>query len=81
MIYLKVGAQSVVILEPANVERIVAGLPAVSPDRTVMVAYCPDIEWLTAEITASDKSVDQLNTLLEQGLSRKPITRKGMANA
>ena len=81
MIYLKIGDQAVVILEPANIDRLVAGSPAVSPDKQVMIAYCPDIEWLTNEIIASDKSVDSLNQLLEDGLKRKPVTRKGLANA
>ena len=81
MIYLRVGEQSVSILDQRTSKRIVAGSPAVSPDRSVTVAYCPDIEWLTGEIMSSDKSVDSLNRLLEQGLSRKPITREGRANA
>jgi hypothetical protein len=81
MIYLKVGEQSVLILEPGNIERLIAGSPAVSPDRSMMIAYCPDIEWLGQQIIASDKSVESLEKLLEQGLTRKPITRKGLANA
>ncbi len=81
MVYLKIGSQMMVILEPANIERIMAGSPAATPDRQVMVAYCPDIEWLSEQIVNSDKSIESLERLLEIGLQRKPITRKGMANA
>lgn len=83
MIYLKLGGGKrngenetrLLILEPANIERIKQGLPACSPDKSVFVAYTADSAWLTDEILklGDDLSAERLTALIEESQKRPDV--------
>lgn len=80
MIYMKAGDQVVVVLEPSNLEKMKDGQPIVSPDKAVLIAYCPDVDWLTAEIAkviddGQKLDVGAFDKLLKDGLDRPTVYR------
>ncbi len=47
MIYFTTPDQKhVLILDPERLDKIKAGEPVASPDSLVMIAYCPDPNWM-----------------------------------
>jgi hypothetical protein len=83
VIYMVLGEQRVIVMEPANVEKIKEGNPLIAPDGSVLIAYCPDSEWLAAKISEMiadgnrEFGAEQFDALLRDGLKRAPIMRKG----
>lgn len=82
MIYLSsTEGQHIVVLEPYNLDLIKGGKPIASPDKTVFIAYCPDVDWLSLKIQELIKeqgrefSIEKLDSLLQEGLTRKEIYR------
>jgi len=80
MIYLKAGEQLVLILEPSNIEKLKNGEPLRTPDRAILIAYCPDIVWLAEKITTivdDERKLDvaAFDVLLQEGLDRPTIYR------
>jgi hypothetical protein len=74
----------VVILEPANIERLRHGEPIfkklvelMTPqelaEAELIIDYCPDVEWLAAELEAG---VD-FRTAMNQAMRRPPVFRRG----
>lgn len=77
VIYLKTKGQHLLILEPANIERIQKGEPAKSPNNEVAVAYTPDLVWLTEQLKGIDEmDVEKLDTLLKESLKRPAVHRR-----
>jgi len=74
MIYMKAGGHNLVILEPYNIGKVLEGLIVKSPDNQVLIAYCPDVDWLSKEITKTMGDglldVEKLDKLLQEGLKR-----------
>lgn len=58
MIYLT-GDVTIIVLETANLEELKKGRPAHSPDKKVLVAWCPDLPWLAGEMTKLFNGADQ----------------------
>lgn len=80
MIYMKAGKQYVLVLEPSNLERLKNGEPLHTPDGEILVAYCPDIEWLANEMATIIDGKHQLDVagfenVLERGQLQPTIYR------
>lgn len=71
------GKLHIVVLEPQNVEEIMKGHPAISPDRAVMVCYAPDVDWLSRELAKTDGDAQQIAKLIEQAATRPEKRRTG----
>jgi hypothetical protein len=83
MLYLRLtDGRHLLILEPGNLRELErGGNPAVSPDKEVMVAYTPDLEWLTGQVEKRWSEVQSnpeiLVKLLEESQKRPAVdTRK-----
>jgi hypothetical protein len=79
MIYLKIGNGTLIILEPGNIERLKEGRLAVTPDRSISIAYAPDHVWLQEQIFkigANKLTPADLTRLLEEGLSRPEVINR-----
>jgi hypothetical protein len=82
MIYLKlVDGRHIVILEPGNLRELErGGNPAVSPDKEVMVAYTPDVEWLNEKLMECRAELNQspelLDDLLKQSQKRPRVEER-----
>lgn len=75
MIYLtdKGDKLKILVLEPGNVERIMAGEPAVSPDQSVIVAYTPDPVWLAEQLIRVDAGdAKAIGRLIDEAAKRPP---------
>lgn len=58
MIYLQTKeGPTIVVLETANLEKMKAGNPAVTPDKLICIGWTPDMPWLA----------EQLQKLFEKG--------------
>ena len=79
---MKAGKQNILILEPGNLENLKNGEPIRSPDKEVLVAYCPDIDWLSAEILKLVDEKHQIDAkafdeIMERGMLRPTVYREG----
>jgi hypothetical protein len=82
VIYMQIGDQYVIIVEPSNLVKLREGLTMKTPDEKILVTFCPDIEWLSAEIEkllAGGRELDakKLDELIVVGLSRDLVFRSG----
>lgn len=79
MIFLSTGNQKLLILEPANIEKIKAGQPLVAPDKSVLIAYSPDAVWAGEQIMKAMQGrrmdVEVLDQILKDGLARPEVMR------
>jgi hypothetical protein len=70
---------TILVLEPGNFTKLKRGEPLTIefPERDVFIAFCPDIEWLTAELLkgAAGSPGKDLDELLKEGLSRPEVDR------
>lgn len=69
MIYMS-GDVKIMILETANLEELKKGRPAKSPDGTVLVAWCPDVEWLGRELAKSGGDGRRIAELIDEAAKR-----------
>lgn len=84
MLYITTtDGRHVLILEPSNIEKMKAGTPAITPDKKVTVAYCPDMEWLQGQIRQASitENITQevLDRLLNEGLTKPEKIRTPIA--
>ncbi len=73
MIYMSLSnGQRVIILDHHNIDGLKAGTPASTDDRHVLIAYTPDIPWLTEELLKLGQELNpfKLEALLKEGLTR-----------
>jgi hypothetical protein len=72
MIYLASsdGLTKIIVLETANLERLKEGKPAISPDRTVMIAWTPDPAWLVEKLAETGGDARKIAKLIDEARSR-----------
>ncbi len=72
MIYLKdeKGELRIIILETANIEEIMKGCPAYSPDKSVLIAWTPDPVWLADKILDSGGDGPKIAKLIDEAAKR-----------
>ena len=81
MTYFKtLDGRHVVLLEPAEIKRMMLGARTITPDAEVVVAYTPDAEWTEAQMqaiwnTKTELTPDAFTAILTQGMARKAIDR------
>jgi hypothetical protein len=78
MIYMKLSnGRHLLVLEPANLARLQDGEPMVTPNKEIMIAYTPDIVWLTAKLMKVEFGFtpSELDDVLAEALKREPIMR------
>jgi hypothetical protein len=78
MIYMKTtDGLHLVILESGNLERLKKGLPAVTPNGEVMIAWTPDPVWLADKICDTKGDGKDIAKLISEAAKRpeKPSKR------
>ena len=82
MIFMRlINGQSVIIIEPGNIDRLKSGLPLYSPDGGTMLAFSPDMLWTMDQIQAmvaiNDGRLDPetLAFILKEGMERPEVVR------
>lgn len=82
MIYFRTTDQKyVLILEPKQVQDLAKGVPVVSDDKMVLIAFSPDIEWTFGEmqkILGEGGRVmlpHELDKILKESMSREMVIR------
>lgn len=72
MIYLQApgGRFRVVVLATAEVDRIKGAAPILSPDKSLMIAWTPDPEWLLERIRTGAGSSNDIALAIDQAASR-----------
>lgn len=72
MIYLKSndGAMKIIVLESANLEELLKGRPAKSPDGSVLIAWCPDPVWLADKLLDTDGDAQAIAKLIDEASKR-----------
>ena len=72
MIYLSAneGKVKLIILETENLERIKQGHPAVTPDKSVAIAWTPDPVWLADKIQDTGGDMEQIGKLIDEAAKR-----------
>jgi hypothetical protein len=77
MIYLRIGKQHVVILEPENLERVKTK-PCITPNASVMICYTPDALWLGDQIVVSmdEMTPDKLDSLIKESQDRPEVRNR-----
>jgi hypothetical protein len=75
MLYMSGPELKIIILETANLEELKKGRPAVSPDKSVLIAWTPDPTWLAEEIAKTDGDGEVIAKLIDQAAKRpeKPL--------
>jgi hypothetical protein len=83
MLYFKTAdGRRILVLDPLNVKRMLAGKPTLTSDKSVLVVYTPDIEFTFGQIKQllprpGDKVIlpSELDAILEESLKRPPVMR------
>lgn len=72
MIYLQApgGRFRVVVLATAEVDRIKGAAPILSPDKSLMIAWTPDPEWLLERIRTGAGSSNDIALAIDQAARR-----------
>jgi hypothetical protein len=73
MIYLALhNGQRIIVIDSHNIDAMKKGEPVKTPDKHVMIAYTPDIGWLTEHMVQMGSSLDpeRFDALLKEGLNR-----------
>ena len=62
----------IIVLEAGNIERLLAGGSAATPDSEILVTYTPDPVWLADQILAvRDGDLDRILDLIAESKKRK----------
>ncbi len=71
MIYMTtVTGLKIIVLEKQNIESILAGKPAVTQDKSVLIAFTPDPVWLADKIMDTDGDATAIAKLIDEGVKR-----------
>lgn len=71
MIYMTTpSGQKIVILETGNIDEIRKGRPAVTPDKSVIIAWTPDPVWLADKIMECDGDAAKIAALVDESTER-----------
>lgn len=73
MMYAQWGDQHVIILDPAEIERIKLGDTVRTPNDSVLFAYTPDLIWLASQCDPKTLTPQKLDDLLRIGRARKEV--------
>ena len=81
MLYIYAEDQSlkVIVLETANLEELKKGRPAYTSDKSVCIAWTPDISWLASEISKTNGDASKIAELIDAATKRpeNPTSGKG----
>lgn len=77
MIYMTGDGFSIIVLETANLEEIKKGRPAKTPDGKILIAWTPDMVWLSDKLAESGGDGPTIGRLIEEAAKRpqKPSPR------
>lgn len=86
MIFLKLhDGPTVIVIEPGNLDRLRQGKPLVTPDRSVMICYTPDMPYLENRVqefirdsmneVSMNLDVSAFDAILAASLKREPVKR------
>lgn len=77
MLYLSGGdgKLKIIVLETKNIEELLKGRPAHSPDNSVLIAWTPDAEWLAQQINNSKGDASKISAAIDAASKRpeKPV--------
>lgn len=76
MLYMK-GTSKMIVLEPGNIEQLLAGKALRTPDGSIRIFWTPDPVWLADKIMGSSGDVEEIVRLINESAKRpqKPIDR------
>lgn len=77
MLYLQGEGVKVVVLERANIDAILAGKPAKTPDDSVVICFTPDPVWLADKIQGTDGDATAIGRLIDEA-ARRPERAQGL---
>lgn len=80
MIYIRLtDGTSVLIVEPTNLDRLRSGKPMVTPDRTIMIMYTPDMKFtecaLQDMLTTGQIDTKTLQDVMDISIKREVVRR------
>lgn len=77
MIYLTGDGVSIVVLERGNIDEILKGRPAKTPDGKILICWTPDPVWLADKIAGSGGDAKEIGRLIDEASKRpqKPVQR------
>lgn len=71
MIYMtSTSGLKIIVLEKQNIEKILEGNPAVTQDKSVLIAFTPDPLWLADKIMDTDGDAAAIARLIDEGSKR-----------
>lgn len=60
----------IIVLETKNIEKIQKGQPAHTPDKSVLIAWTPDPEWLARKILEAGGDAIEIAKLIDEASKR-----------
>lgn len=63
-------SMKIIILETGNLDELKKGRPAISPDKSVMIAWTPDAVWLADKIIESGGDAELIAKLIDEASKR-----------
>ncbi len=71
MLYMTSGdGLKIIVLEKQNIEKILAGHPAFTQDKSVLIAFTPDPVWLADKIMDTDGDAVTIGKLIDEAAKR-----------
>lgn len=72
MLYLQGddGVLKIIILESKNIEELLKGRPAMTVDKSVLIGWVPDMEWLVEKIKETGGDASQIGRLIDEASKR-----------
>lgn len=71
MIYLTSGeVLKIIVLETENIEELQKGRPIKTPDGKVLIAWCPDPEWLVEKLPETGGDARAIAELIDEAAKR-----------
>lgn len=71
MIYMQsVGGTKILVLESANLDELRQGRPIVSEDKSVVIAWTPDMVWLADKIMDTSGDAKEIGRLIDEAAKR-----------
>jgi hypothetical protein len=77
VLYLTGEGIAIVILEKGNIDEILKGRPAKTPDGKIIICFTPDPVWLADKIQDTSGDAAQIGRLIEEASKRpqRPANR------
>jgi len=72
MLYLQGEGLKIIVLEQGNIDQLLQGRPAHTPDKSVLIAFTPDPVWLADRLEDSGGDARKIAQLIDEASKRPP---------